>query len=248
MESDKTDQTTQLPPNDPRNPVAPTSVSSLKLFTSILIGLVIICITIVSVYYYADFRNSLNENIATQVTTYPTQPPTPTVGSIPSVKPGFQLYTNSELRYGFQYPETDSLYRCPDIHCVSIYRNTLDVEILDNHTISSTDTKLTLFYTDLFCSADSPNGSISCQNTSVEDYTNHLGYKGYKVIRTRTVRGTGGGIALGNYPDFAYVYMLPEVKNTQRAWSYEAVLFGVENPTHENLTELTSIADTFFTF
>lgn len=261
MELDTTNQSTQTESSITQNPTASTPTPNNKSFLLIIIGVVILLIAVSGVSYYVVTRNALSlptrdtttsgeigNNSTTPITMNPTQTPTPTVGSLPSVKPGFQQYSNSELRYGFNYAKSDSLYHCTDIPCLSINRITMRIEMLGDYLISSADPKSSLLNADLYCSADGPGGSISCKNTKVEDYTNSLGFKGYKVIRTRTVTGTGAGIAAGNYADYAYVYLLPEVKKGPGLLNYAAIMFAVDSPTPTNLNELTSIAKTFFTF
>ena len=101
---------------------------------------------------------------------------------------------------------------------------------------------------DLFCSADGPGGSISCQNDKVEEYTNTLGFKGFKVLRTKTVTGTGAGFPAGTYKDTVYVYLLPEVKKRTGVSDYAGVMLAVDNPSRSNLSELNITGDSFFTF
>ncbi len=162
------------------------------------------------------------------------------------IKTGYQKYTNEDLGYGFYYLESDSLYQCPGSPCLSIERMYLRVEALDTNFFLGNDNKNILLQDDLYCSADGPGISTSCENKSVEDYVNSMGMKGYKVLRTRTITRSGL-VTPETHSDFVYIYMLPESKGSPGSVKYEAIMFAVDLPKAENLNDLNVIADTYFT-
>lgn len=157
----------------------------------------------------------------------------------------FSKYINDYFKYSFNYPSSESLYKCPDETCTSIERISLRVEVLLPVDFSSDDAETSLMADDLFCSADGPGMSISCKNTSVESITNELGVEGFRVLRTKTITGTKAIYPTGTYQDVVYVYPFPEIKKGPGESNYTAIMFAVDNPTQENLSELQKIADSF---
>ncbi|MCC6170364.1 MAG: hypothetical protein IT329_24315 [Caldilineaceae bacterium] len=101
---------------------------------------------------------------------------------------------------------------------------------------------------DLLCGAGGRGHAVSCQNISVEDNSNTLGFKGYKAMRTKVIINTGAGFPSGDYPDMAYVYLLPKTIKGPGLLDYAGIVFAVDHPSSANLAELQNIADTFFTF
>lgn len=222
----------------------------------IVIGVIILISVIGGGAYYLGMMRGKSTSIqpnqtqtnqpANNIVSQLSPSPSPSTKSIPSAKMGFQQYTNDDLRYGFSYSLSDALNKCMDIPCLSISRNSLRIEPLGTYEVDPNDAKASIMKADLFCSADGPEGSISCQDVKVEDYTNTLGFKGYKVLRTKVITGTG--FRAGSYKDTAYVYFLPKVVKGQGTLDYAGILFAVDNPSQTNLSELNSIADTFFTY
>lgn len=172
--------------------------------------------------------------------------PAPSKQPLPSVKKDYQQYVNNKLGYGFDYLNSDTLYRCTDIPCLSIERISLRVEALSSYNFDQNNIEKSLTEADLYCSADGAGGSISCKDQTIEEFTNSSGLKGYKVLRTKTITGIGAGYPAGSYKDIAYVYLLANTKNSMVGTDYIAVLFSVDLPSEKNLSELFSISDTFF--
>lgn len=175
-----------------------------------------------------------------------TASPAPTLArTAPPKKSGYIQYVNEELKYGFSYPQTEQLSKCADSHCLSIDRIGLVVEFLSAEEISGNDRLASLTYSDLMCAASGPNASIDCKNQSAVDFTNELGFKGYKVTRTKEIVGKIS--SAGIYTDSVYVYLLPEVVKGPGLTDYAAVFFTVTRPDKANLKSLESIAQTAFT-
>lgn len=192
-------------------------------------------------------QNSIEPTIVTQ---QQTSTPTPvTIGNlVPSPKPGFKQYLDENLRYGFNYQDSLPVSKCADIPCASIDTISLRVEPLETFHLSQPDPKASLLANDLYCSAGGPMGSIECKNTKVEDFTNLLGFKGFKVYRTKTVTGSGGGTSAGVYQDIAYVFPLQKVVKGQGLLNFAGILFAVDTSTKSNLSSLEEIANSFFNF
>ena len=256
MDVKNTDQQSNLPLNSTSNETSQKTINNQKGNFVIAVGVVLLLLIVGGGSYYLGMMNGKSKasvpiqipNPTNSLQTNPSPTLVPSSKAIPSPKVGFQQYTNDNLRYGFSYPVSDSLYKCPDIPCLSISRISLRVETLRTYELTPNDAKSSLMGADLFCSADGPGGSISCQNDKVEEYTNTLGFKGFKVLRTKTVTGTGAGFPAGTYKDTVYVYLLPEVKKRTGVSDYAGVMLAVDNPSHSNLSELNITGDSFFTF
>ncbi len=195
-----------------------------------------------------NIQNSISTNELVTPTAIPTAIPTPTQVLIPSPQSGFKQYVDEQLKYGFSYPAVFSVTKCADIPCASIKQMSLKIEPLETFQLSSTDPKASLLATDLYCDAGGPMGDIDCKNTKVDDFTNSLGYEGFKVYRTVTVTGTGGGISPGTYQDTAYVFPLKRTVKGQGLLNFAGILLAVDNPIESNLASLEEIANSFFNY
>ncbi|OGX28013.1 MAG: hypothetical protein A2705_04630 [Omnitrophica WOR_2 bacterium RIFCSPHIGHO2_01_FULL_52_10] len=170
---------------------------------------------------------------------------------IPSPKEGFKQYINNDLRYGFSYPDTETLYECPRVPppyvpCLSIEKISLRVEPLGPDIVSP-DAQNSLLNVDLFCNADGARGTVSCKNTKVEKYSNSLGTEGYKVFRIKTITGYDNNIPAGEYTEAVYVLLLSGIRETGER-DYAGMLFSVDNPSDTNQASLQAMTDSFFTY
>ncbi|QQS44060.1 hypothetical protein IPM65_00430 [Candidatus Roizmanbacteria bacterium] len=259
MENDPARQQPTTPPNIPPVQEIDTLGHSNKKFIALVVVIVFLLIVAVGEAYYLGTRknNNVADNQAVPsikinspaVTSAPTQlPVTQTPQAlVPAPAEGYQEYRNEELGYGFHYLKTDSLYECQDSPCLSIDRIDMRVQGLGTYELDISDIKTSLLQADLYCSADGPTGSARCENKSVDEFINALGFQGYKVTRTRINTFTNGA-SDQVYDDYVYVYILPEVVKGQGLTDYAAIMFAVDTPLQENLKELTAMADTYFTF
>ncbi len=259
MENDPARQQPTTPPNIPPVQAIDTLGHSNKKFIALVVVIVILLIVAVGEAYYLGTRknNNATDNQAVPSTTInspsvssaPTQLPVTQTAQAPAPAEGYQEYRNEELGYGFYYLKTDSLNECQDSPCLSIDRITLRVQTLGTYETDMSDIKTSLLQADLYCSADGPTGSVRCENKSVDEFINPLGFKGYKITRTRiSTAYINGASEETRYDDYAYVYVLPEVVKGQGLTDYAAIMFAVDTPLQENLKELTAIAETYFTF
>lgn len=222
-------------------PVKQVPKSKILLY---LILFVLLLIT-AEIFYYFTVKNKPTAIINTVPITVPI---TPNISPVQKITPlaspisGFTQYSNELFRFGFYYPESDELYKCPDLLCFSIERIGLRVQVLMSYYVSDNPLE-NLLTVDLYCNAGGPGSSITCKNNKVEAYTNPLGTKGYKVYRTRTRSGKTSD----TIDDIAYVYVFPDRKKVDNLY-YSGILFATDDPTPANLSEMQSIADKFFIF
>lgn len=120
---------------------------------------------------------------------------------------GYLAYSNSVFGFGFDYPQ-QLIDPCQDGSCVKLPSSGVYVGADLSIAESATDVKHELMTADLLCSADGPNGSVSCVNTKVEDLVSDLGTQGYKVIRTSTVEDRVKGTTVKNTEDVVYYFKL----------------------------------------
>ncbi len=193
-------------------------------------------------------RGNNNESIIST----PQQTITPTPASrenlIPAPEPGFKQYLDENLRYGFSYQDSLSLSKCADIPCASIDAISLRINPLEAFHLAEPDPKASLLAGDLYCDAGGPMENIECKNTKVEDFTNLLGFGGFKIYRTKTVTRGDEEIPAEVFQDIAYVFPLEKVANGRGLTNFAGILFAVDTTTKSNLSSLEEIVNSFFSF
>ncbi len=257
------DPALEHPPTTPPNIPPIQAIDALRPKQNKLIALVIVIVLLLIVaageaYYLLTRKNSnTSDNQAVpdvsvnlpSVSSTPTQLPVTQTAEAPVPAEGYQEYRNEEFRYGFHYLSSESLYECEDNTCVTVDRISMRVRTLGSSDFLVNDPLGSLLQADLYCSADGPQGSTWCEDKSVDEFINPLGFKGYKVTRKRIrTTYTSGTIEQTTYDDYVYVYALPEVVKGPGISDYAAIMFEAEIPHQENLKELTAIAETYFTF
>lgn len=180
-------------------------------------------------------------------TTPPSQnsAPSTTKDSKPPVPTGFKQYTNKTLNFGFNYSESEVIEECADTLCLSISSLTLRLDALKPFQLSLSDPTASLLATDLYCNASGPGVSIICQNTEVKPFTNPLGFKGFKVTRSKSNTAKPKSSLTS---DFAFVFPLPQTKKAPDGSSYTGILLQVDTSNESNLTKLQQLAYSFFLF
>ena len=165
----------------------------------------------------------------------------------PPVRTGFKQYVDENFGFGFNYPESYTASKYADFPGFSIDKIDGRGEVLMPYYFSPTDPKTSLMTTDLFCAADGPGSSIRCENKKVEEFTNALGFKGYKITRAKTWTG----LSPRTLNDTAYAFPLLTSKKGTGSYSkvtYTGVLFHTETINEINLSELSKIVDSYFAF
>lgn len=208
---------------------------------SIVIAIVITALIAGTGGYLLGMRANQNASQGAQRASFYSSPTTNATKDKQAPKTGYEQRINGTLKYGYTYPIFSSFNAFP-----------LRVEKLlpyDGISLLQPDPKAGLLKKDLYCGADGPHGSQRCQNTKVEDFTNPLGFKGFKVYRTKThvyhIKPTAEEIC-GTCDDVVYVFPLQEKIN-----DYDGVLFYLDNltqPTQADISALEEVANSFFSF
>jgi hypothetical protein len=168
----------------------------------------------------------------------------PTKNLLPQVKPGFKLYTDQKLKYGFSYSQKLTVNKCSDLPCAEIAAINLRIGTLNTYYLPINNPKASLLTNDLYCSAAGPMGSTDCINTKVEDYTNSLGFKGYKVFRTKKISGRNRR----EVKDNAYVFPLKKIVKGEGNNNYAGILFSIDTTSQADFSSLIEIVNSFFTY
>lgn len=171
---------------------------------------------------------------------------------IPSPKPGFKQYLDENLKYGFNYQDSLSITKQTSRHDIRIEAISLKIEPLDTFLFSPSNPETSLLTNDLYCDAAGPTGSIECETTGVENFTNSLGFKGFKVSRAKTLTSAYENIPAEVYQDVVYVFPLQEIV-TQGAFDFSGILLAIDTPAistpaESDLLSLEKIANEFFSF
>lgn len=167
---------------------------------------------------------------------------------VPSPTIGFGQILDENFKYGFSYPgstriscKLDTLFPCGSNSDLN-----LEVWPLDSSYFIQSDIKAGLLEKNLFCNDYSSERNQWCKNTKVEEYTNSLGTKGFKVYRTITIKNGKPE----NYNDHVYVFPLSKTvysanSAAQNSIKYSGILLSTSMA---NLPTLDSIADTYFNY
>jgi hypothetical protein len=155
-------------------------------------------------------------------------PPQPT----PSPKPGYQVYANQMMGFGFAYPKSESLrasdnwpwdggFDSYDLHIYSI-----DSSFFHNTAHPNLVIKDVLLGKDLFCQADGVLGYDHCRNNKIEDYRSANGAIGYKIYRSIEIgtqeKQNPALYSVVNRTDEVYVFPLPKVVAGPEKYSQDA--------------------------
>lgn len=136
-----------------------------------------------------------------------------------SENPLHLYYFNEQRGYSFRYPESETLYECPDNSCQALSSSTIRVDSFQLK-------KHTLLEEDFFCAADGPQGSVTCVNHSADTFENSHGFVGVKVVRQKIINNQA-------FDDHVYVFQLPS----------SHLILSVEVPTSESLSLLDQVTD-----
>lgn len=171
-----------------------------------------------------------------------------TPGSQPN--PGYGRYSSSVFSFSFDFPT--KLLNPAEAYTVSstgeyIGFNTIPLRADVMNLGAGQDLKTALLKADLLCNADGPTGSISCENTIVEDFVSASGAKGYKVARTQTSSTQGAGQTPSSKKTQQTVYYFPLLKPVMSANNVElsGVLVSLMEGTASDQAVVDEAARTF---
>lgn len=162
----------------------------------------------------------------------------------PAPEQGFKQYKDSSLKYGFNFPQGDTVQESTDSVTVLIKEVPVRVDGLQSYYFAQPDPKVSLMSNDLYCETSNATGSRRCRNDKIDEFINQNGFKGYKILRTLTV--AGNKIGAGIYQDVVYVFPLKTVAKENDLTEYAGVLFSVRYVSQPNLALLDKIAKSFF--
>lgn len=200
---------------------------------------------------YSENNINKSETITTQVS--PTPSYDETVNNykkcIKSTPSGGHEFFISPGGWYFEYPVDTS---CKTVQCMYEKYTIAPFSVRKYH-IKAT-IKETLKESTIFCAADGPQGSISCEFNSYKEYINPEGIKGYIVYQTKTdrhlkpeaeKRWAGPATELSEsdwitniYNDRAYFFFIPNQEEP-------ALHIQALKPTEINLKVLDQIASSF---
>lgn len=170
---------------------------------------------------------------------------------VPPPKNGTKQLIDVNFNFGFSYSFTAEIDCKPNssFPCGSSSELNLEVWPLDLSYFSQSDIKAGLLTKNLLCNDFSQERNSWCENTKVEDYTNSLGTKGYKIYRTKTIKINNPGA----YDDHAYVFPLAKIIHDQNSIpsnpiDYSGILLSTDPSTEKHLLDLDAIAETYFSF
>lgn len=159
--------------------------SSQKYLLAGLVSLATACIALIggAIFLYQTVTAPLPQFESRQENLPDIASPTPT--SSASAKTGYTQYSNDRYGISFEYPDAWH----PE-NGLTFSDQEIEVSFATNfYKQDSGDFKIGLLsYLNSICSADGPTGSIQClgSDAKIEQYTNPLGVKGYRIFRIKT--------------------------------------------------------------
>lgn len=227
--------------------VQETTVKKTHNFLMMVAAVGLLAVVAALGFYFGKQKSMTVVPVTPIVTPELLSQPSPTTEAAASTdsamaKTGFQFYTNTAYGYEFQYP-TQTVNPCEDGSCVLLPTSGVRV---DAYALTGMESiKEQLMTSDLFCSADGPTGSISCKNTTVEDYVSDAGAVGYKVIRTSTDVDNVKNITVKNEQDEAYYFALEKPFTNEYGVKYTGVIFTATDHEPLQVTALREVVSTF---
>lgn len=233
-----------------QNPTNDNATPTYNRKTAFIVCALIAALVLVSALSYIlgfnNGQNSTNSKAISKAVVTKNISPSPPRVITPTTAPGFMQHINEELGFGFLYPLTDNLDSCTGNACASLERIGLDYGTVDASEINKANPKESLLNIAAVCSADGVGGYIDCLNTKVEEYKSKAGFSGYKVYRTQTFKGVGGGFPEGVYSSILYYFPLARDIKGPGVSVRTGIYFGTWKPLKSNLAELEKIASSFF--
>lgn len=158
---------------------------------------------------------------------------------IPTVQPGYKLFTDRYRRIGFSYPTKYKLDGTEGnvVYISSLFFRMQGYIIPDKTFLWTKDEVLNQYYSP--CNAIGPSGIIMCKNVTIEDYTTPTGYKGFRLQRLLTHSGPSGE---EKWQDTIYAFPIKDPDSNYRI----LITFLMED--NPRLDILESIAGTFFNY